>query len=221
MPLRVSKGLDIPVRRAPGRELLSGFLTERVAVLPAGAPPEPGELNDRLGVQTVSQRPRDEWCWAACAEMVLRFFGVTLDKCQVAGRALRRNDCCPSSVGCDAGLDVGQVDEAFERAGLAGNRFDALTFDEVRDQIEGRPALGDPGLSLPRRPVVAGIQWQNGGGHLVVVSGWRVAADSIRYLKVNDPFYTSGDIRYQDLQSHYGPNDNGRWVHTWADLRRV
>jgi hypothetical protein len=221
MPLRVDTGVDIPIQRSPNRELLSGFLDE-FAVLPGDVAPMPSETGKRLGVQTVSQQPREEWCWAACAEMVLHFFGIPLNKCQVAGLELgkKHGECCSSPAGCDQGLNVEQVDEAFELAGLAGNRFQTLSFEKIRDQINGQPALGESGLVLQPRPVVAGIAWQHGGGHLVVISGWRVA-DSLRYLKINDPLYTSGDIRYENLVERYGPNNSGRWVQTWADLRRA
>src|SRR5438270_9056985 len=58
--------------------------------------------------------------------------------------------------------------------------------------------------SFPTRRSSDLIQWAGGGGHLVVVSGWR-RADALRYVKVNDPFYSSGDIRYEDLAERYGP----------------
>lgn len=218
MPLRVNRTVDVPVNLPASFELAVGS-SGSVPILPEALPPAPGETSGRLGVNTVSQIPRDEWCWAACAEMVLRFLGSPITMCQVAGRKLGRNDCCPSSEVCDVGLDVGEVDVAFDRAGLAANRFKALTFEQVKAQIEGAPALGTAGLQLPRRPIVAGIAWESGGGHLIVISGWRVVGVE-RFVKVNDPIYKSGDILFEHLESHYGPNNNGRWVHTWADLRR-
>jgi Papain-like cysteine protease AvrRpt2 len=218
MPLRIKKSVDIPIKHPASLELAVGS-SESMPILPETFPHAPGEASGRLGVNTVSQLPRDEWCWAACAEVVLRFLGSPIAMCEVAGRKLGRNDCCPSSEVCDVGLDVGEVDVAFDRAGLAANRFGALTFEQVRAQIEGAPALGTAGLQLPRRPVVAGIAWATSGGHLIVISGWRVVG-SKHFVKVNDPIYTSGDILFEDLESHYGPNNNGRWAHTWADLRR-
>lgn len=216
MPLRVDEGVDIPLERSRGRELRSGFLDDTLAVLPFEVPVGPGEPHNRLGVETVSQRPREFWCWAACAEMVLRFLGAPLDKCTVAGRHLRRNDCCgPSSAVCDTALSVDGIGEAFGGARLVGNLYDALRFETLQKKIDGDPASG-----TPPHPVVAAIQWVNGGGHLVVISGWRISG-ALRYVKVNDPWYTSGDIRYEDVLEKYGPNDNGKWVFTWADFRRV
>jgi hypothetical protein len=209
MPLRVKEGVIIPVARSTKPKLLSGSLDD-IAVLPVEVPAAPGEPNKRLVVQTVRQ-VRDMWCWAACAEMVLRFFGASLDKCNVAGLQLKRDCCNSSSAECDKGLSVEEVDQAFGRARLAGRRFDReVSFDDIVKQIGGNPP----------RPMVAGIRWERGGGHLVVISGWRIA-DSRQFVKVNDPIYTSGDIQYEDLVQRYGPNDSGKWEHTWTDLRRV
>jgi Papain-like cysteine protease AvrRpt2 len=207
MPLRVNKGEVIKVARSTNAELLSGF-SARVAALPAEPVKVVAGPGERIGVPQFHQY-KEMWCWAACAEMVLRFLGGSLKQCDIAARLLRK-DCCNNDPtdACDEGLDVEQVDQAFARVGLAGQRFDSeLSFDSIVSQISGRP----------KRPVVAGIKWANGGGHLVVISGWR-RADAIRYVKVNDPFYSSGDIRYEDLVERYGPNDTGRWTNTWADF---
>src|ERR1700754_1606847 len=72
--LRINEGVDIPIRRSSSLELLSGFM-ETADILPEVLPAAPVSTGRRLGVNTVSQKPRDEWCWAACAEMVLRFLG--------------------------------------------------------------------------------------------------------------------------------------------------
>lgn len=216
MPLRVTQGVEIPVERSPSRELLSGFSDDNLHILPTEAEPGPGDLFKRLGVQTVTQHPLNMWCWAACAEMVLRFFGTDRDKCRIVGAKLGRKCCDEAAQSCDTGLSVEGIGEAFAAVGLAGKLFEKLSFESIRRRINGDPAQG-----IPPRPVVAGIKWQGGGGHVVVISGWRKTSDTLRYLKVNDPFYTSGDIRYDDLADNYGPNNNGKWLYTWADFRRV
>jgi Papain-like cysteine protease AvrRpt2 len=217
MPLRVAEGVDIPVERLPAEGPVGGSPNLNAGDLPTPVTPAPGQPHRRLGVQTVSQMPMSLWCWAACTEMVLRFLGAPMDKCRVAQRQLGPavNCCGPSPEACNVGLSVEDVGRAFERAGLAGDHFSKLSFESVQRQINGNPALG-----IPPRPVVAGIRWQNGGGHLVVVSGWRVAGP-LNFVKVNDPFYTTGDILYENLVGRYGPNDNGVWEHTWTNFRRV
>lgn len=214
MPLRVEKGVEIEVKRSPSREPPSRYALEEARALPRQS------SGRRLGVATVSQSPRDEWCWAACAEMVLRFFGVDEDKCEVVGRTLERDDCCPAAPVCDVGLKVEEVDFAFELSQLYFNRFPDLDFEQVKGQINGAPSLGEFDVELAPRPIVAGIEWSGGGGHLIVISGWRDDG-STKYLKVNDPFYDFDEVPIEDLMLKYGPNNSGRWVHTWADFRRA
>lgn len=216
MPLRVKEGVEITVERSPSRELLSGFPPGVIFIEPVEMEPGAGDQFKRLGVETVSQRPLDMWCWAACVAMVLPFFGTDRDMCDIAGTKLKRHCCGGEAESCDVGLSVEGVGEAFATFGLAGNVYGPLRFESIQRRIDGDPAQG-----IPPRPVVAGIKWQGGGGHVVVISGWRKTSETLRYVKVNDPFYTSGDIRYEDLAEKYGPNNNGKWLYTWADFRRV
>jgi hypothetical protein len=206
MPLRVDEGEIIKVARSKNSELLSGFSDE--FVLPVEGLASPDLPGTRLGVPSFHQQ-KELWCWAACAEMILRFMGVPRNQCDIVSGLLRKN-CCNDPVNvCDEGLDIEGVDQAFASVRLAGQSLEGeLPFDDVVSQINGNPS----------RPVVAGIKWAGGGGHLVVISGWR-RSDALRYVKVNDPFYSSGDIRYEDLVERYGPNDTGRWMHTWTDFR--
>ena len=209
MPLRANKGLPITVEPSSPPELLFG-LAANVKVLPEARLLGPTPPRAPLPVQPVRQL-REMWCWAACARMVVRFFGAPLEQCQIAGRKFDRV-CCPSadSPECDVGCTVEEIDEAFGLAGLVARRIDRpASFEEVAEQVDGNP----------RRPLVASVQWAGGGGHVVVVSGCRVV-DDIRYVTVNDPFYGPGDIRYSDLRTRYGRNDTGVWQHTWLDFSR-
>lgn len=213
MPLRVKAGIDIPIAPAANTELLLGF-SRKLAVtpeLPEEVETLSGQPHDRLGLRTLPQE-RELWCWAACTEMVLRFFEAPFGMCNVAGGLLNRNCCNSATPGCNVGLSIEEVDQAFGSVRLAGVRFDReISFEDIQNQISGNP----------RRPVVAGIKWAGDGGHLVVISGWRIDNASRRFVTVNDPFYSSGDIRYEDLVSQYGRNNTGRWEHTWTNFTRV
>jgi hypothetical protein len=199
MPLRLKTGVTIPVAPSLTSELLSGFF-KNTTVLPDEQLNATGPFDTRLDVPWFEQR-KDLWCWVACAQMVLRFFGVFHKQCEIARRQLHK-PCCSSSAPsyCDEDCNAEEVDQAFERAGLDSSRMNRpAPFADVFDEIT---------RSSPR-PVVAG-----GGGHLVVVTGAR-KVNNIRYVRVHDPIYGPGDMRYTDLEEAYGPNDNGKWTHTW------
>ena len=209
MPLRVNNGLPITVEPSVTSELL-GALTNIAPALPVDGLLGPEPPHARLDVRPARQL-KEMWCWAACARMVLRFFGSPLQQCEIAGLQLERRCCDPLvSPECNQGCSVEEIDQAFGFAGLAGQRVNGpLPFEDVVRQINGTPP----------RPLVAGVAWAGGGGHIVVISGCRVV-DNIRFLRVNDPFYGPGDIRYSDLVDSYGRNGTGVWRHTWLDLSK-
>lgn len=210
MPLRVNNGLPIAVEPLSTSELLSGFLNRDATVLPEEILVGPA-TPPRLDVRPIRQL-QDMWCWAACARMVLLFFGEPLEQCQIVSRFVGRL-CCgdsSSSSDCDIGLPVSEINQAFGLAGLAGRHLErTVSFEEVSGQING----------TPESPIVAGVKWAGGGGHVVVISGCRIV-NGIRYLRVNDPFYGPGDIRYSDLLDRYGRNNTGKWLHTWLDFSK-
>src|SRR5947209_4969054 len=62
-----------------------------------------------------------------------------------------------------------------------------------------------------RRPLTAGIRWNGGGGHRVVLRGWY---DPTR-VDVADPWYAGGVVSYSDLQTGYGM---GTWYGTMTNI---
>jgi hypothetical protein len=108
-------------------------------------------------------------------------------------------DCCPENMACDhaAFLEdalavVGHLREAGEGV---------LSFDDVRRQLQ-------KGL-----PVGVRIGWFGGGGHFVMIVGYRVSETGQAMVRVADPKYTGGRISYDALVHAY--EDQGEWTHTY------
>jgi hypothetical protein len=208
MPLRVKNGVIIPVAPSATSELLAGFMKD-TAILPDGSLLAPSPTERPLDIPWFQQR-KELWCWVACAQMVLRFFGTFLKQCDIARRQLGK-PCCDAFTPsyCDQACNAEQITQAFRRVGIDSEPDDKVaSFFRIQDEVTGN----NP------RPVVAGVTWSGGGGHLVVISGAR-NVNNIRYVRVHDPIYGPGDIRYSDLKDSYGPNDNGKWTHTWMNFR--
>ncbi len=208
MPLRVDDGVPVPVVPSSISELL-GAMLDSVTVLPDENLMAFGPSGGQLEVPLFEQF-KGKWCWAACAQMVLRFYGTFLKQCEIARRQLGKPCCAHFSLpSCNQDCSADEVDQAFTRAGLDSDRVDrSVSFDTIRQEINS---------GQNPRPLVAGVKWANGGGHLVVINGWRVV-NNVRFVRVNDPIYGRGDIRYTDLRESYGPNDNGTWECTWLGL---
>jgi hypothetical protein len=140
------------------------------------------------------------WCWAASAEMVLRYYGLPLlnpsgnYQCGIVAAYYGPNSSCYSNcftcispIGAMSNLQLlinnyGVVANQFFPSRVLSSRlvFSALTFSQLAAEINSN------------RPVVAGISPQNYSypnfsQHFVVIIGFDTAG-GVSSLIVNDPF---------------------------------
>jgi len=168
-----------------------------------GAPSSPGV---KLGVPQKYQQQKN-WCWAACAEMVLSYYGHVTEQCHIANWLFNQALCCTSgsSDQCDKGCQVPDVCRVYGNYGIksAPSSGANVSFAMLQSEISGS------------RPVEVGLSWRTGGSHLVIVCGWRTTSVG-QYVRVNDPSSGPQSILYTDLLAAYGV---GQWTHTWIDVR--
>lgn len=177
----------------------------------------------------VPRRPQQQadWCWAACVDMVLHFYDRrAVRQCEIVGRKLRREDCC-----ADARNEQFSVPCAPESMRGVWRAWGC----EARPHLPRKGRLGWVSEAALRReldegrPVEVGFSWDGGGGHAVVVYGWREGHGGTTYFYVNDPwnwaddprdeFFAEGvgQVSYEELRAAYGV---GRWKWTWTGIRR-
>ena len=79
-----------------------------------------------------------------------------------------------------------------------------LRFSEVQREIDAAPAR------------MRQIAWYGGGGHFVVISGYRLSASGLELVEVADPLFPSSTILYDVLVSAYQnaqePSGGGEWT---------
>ena len=75
--------------------------------------------------------------------------------------------------------------------------YNPLNFSEIKTEIDNL------------KPIIAGLQ-SNVGGHVVVLSGYRVQ-NNINQVKVLDPLYGESWVPYTELTNN---RVNGRWTAT-------
>ena len=244
MPLRMTEGLPLVYparRREPATETPSardsadaraaqqprasrrfaGARASRVCVLTGAA----GAHGRKLGVPRRRQRQPD-WCWAACVDMVLHYYGRReVEQCEIVGRKIKRADSCDDPLNKEFGVPCAPkwMRGVWASWGL-----------EARSHF---PRKGRPGwiseVALKReleagRPVEVGLCWDNGGGHAVVVRGWCEGRGGRTFYFVNDPwnwaddergkFFAEGgvgQVSYAELRAAYGM---GRWKWTWTGI---
>src|SRR5437867_2038718 len=127
----------------------------------------------------IEKQLQDKWCWAAVSVSVDHYFspGSTFSQCRIARDVLGGLPCCgaPDTCNTPASLraaldDVGRFRDRLPRP---------LLFDEIRQEIDARS------------PVCVRIGWNGGGGHFVVISGYRELASGAQLVEVSDPLFPS------------------------------
>jgi len=158
----------------------------------------------RLGVPLIRQE-LSNWCWAACAEMVLRFrHHLGVSQCHLANSALNLSgvQCCPDNPLCDRGLKDGPITSLWNNNGIPAYLSSGLNCNLVKNEIDNG------------RPVELGFA-QGKKGHVVIVDGWRQTTSGLFFL-INNP---SGPAKQKILcTTLLGWSQNGTWNATWRGL---
>jgi hypothetical protein len=156
----------------------------------------------------IEKQLESNWCWAAVTASVNELFspGSTLQQCNIAQSVLVFESQIDNSVDCCANPELCNI-PAFLQDGLSltGNLLLAehglLDFVGVTTEIDAN------------RPVGVRIQWSDGGGHFLLIDGYREFSSGAQQVHVADPFYPSAYIFYSDLVDNY--QDDGSWTDTF------
>jgi Papain-like cysteine protease AvrRpt2 len=155
-------------------------------------------------VPQISQK-ETKWCWAACAQMVLQFYGKAVEQCSLAAQLFGYLGCCSeaSSPLCNNPAQVPDIADVYTGNGYTATLInDSIPFEALQTEINAN------------HPVEVGFDWNNNNGHQVLVCGWSIDSTG-PLLLVNDPAYGSGAVYYVNLLVAYGW---GSWRWTWTGL---
>lgn len=164
-------------------------------------PPAPQDVG-ALDVPLLGQFG-DEWCWAACTQMILRFYlDDTTRQCQLAGRLFSPADCCGPPLGCDRPCNASKILKVLQDAQLHSHALNRrATFAELVDEYNAD------------RPVLVGIEREDGTAHLVVVT-WAGDWLGREWVLLNDPLELRvGSSSYARLSTVA--------VEAWTEIWRV
>ena len=143
----------------------------------------------------------DFWCWAAVSAAAEKYFDPQTKKtqCSIASY-VKGIDCCLQAAMCD---EADSLELALNKIGrLREPVVDGpIPFNLIRKEIRD-------GL-----PVAARIGWLGGGGHFVVITGYRIYPSREAVLKIADPLGTGGLWLYNDFTNAY--QLTGEWTHTY------
>jgi hypothetical protein len=192
MALRDVSPIRIPVRKA------RRTTARTTAAVVVGGPPV-------LAVPFVRQT-QNQWCWAACSQMVAAYLGnPNVKQCELANFLHEQTNCCvkPSSSKCNQPSPVEGINQVYRH----------LNIDNVSEELPTAYAVVIRELQAGR-PIEVGYQWFGGGGHVAIIYG----ATANGMLLVHDPWYGSGVEHYFRLRAAYGM---GRWTFSFGLFKKA
>jgi Papain-like cysteine protease AvrRpt2 len=148
---------------------------------------------------------KNQWCWAAVAVSVRRYFepfstwnqtalATKVVSPTIAPGATYNN---PDALNQPAKLQVALKEVGNLRETLARR----LTFDELQRELDAG------------RPVCLRIAWDGGGAHFVVISGYQVSTSGFRTVDVSDSLYPDSAREFDEFPSEY--QVGGEWTATY------
>lgn len=151
-----------------------------------------------IDVPQIAQE-QTNWCWAACIEMVLRYYGTSAARqCELANELFSRSDCCsePSNPECNKPCEIEEISTLYSRKNIQSQFVDKyVSFSTLQSEIDAD------------RPVeIVFYQRKEQRGHLVIVRGWHTI-EAEEFVHVNDPKDSTGASRiaaYSELLDAYG-----------------
>ena len=157
-----------------------------------------------LAVPEYGQRA-EEWCWAACVQMILAYYGVKVDQCDIVNRRFNSTVCCqdPEDPSCNAPLSVVDVAMAYRDWNKSAVCIQSTDITLIENEISAG------------RPLQVGLVWNDGSAHAAVVCG-ASEGEFGPILQVNDPKYGAGSVYQQNLELAYG---GGSWQYTWYSIK--
>lgn len=149
------------------------------------------------------------WCWAASGQMVMHFLGNNVAQCTQANNRFGRTDCpCTqcSNPQPNPSCVIGGWPE-FDKYGFTFQRTSnvALTWGQLKSELNHG------------RPVAFSWHWDGGGGHMMVVVGYRKASGQSLVL-IRDPWSPcNGDYRTITYSAYVS---GGGYTH-WDDFHSI
>jgi hypothetical protein len=140
-----------------------------------------------------------EWCWAATATSIDRFYNPSssITQCQVVNHQLNRTDACANGYTPECN-QPGYLDEA-------------LGFLDCLDHVENSPVtyatvVAQASLS---RPLGIRVAWAGGGSHFLAATSY----EQNHMLVTDDPVYGTSVVDYRTLL--HGYEGSGTWTNTY------
>lgn len=179
------------------RHYLSKLITITAVVMLTAASSCLGTV---LSVPQYTQE-KDQWCWDACCQMLLKYYGYTYSQTDIAVWALGSNINEPNY------LFDPPSSCTYHPCTEVLSHFGSIQSSGTQSYISWSALDNEMANS---RPVMIAVYWDSGGGHAINLRGTSGSSD----VYVNDPWYG------QSVQSYDGVK-RYRSVGTWGQTLQM
>jgi hypothetical protein len=161
-----------------------------------------------LSVPLVTQE-HSQWCWAGSSKAVLNFYAKTPSQCQIVNWAYGLNYACGNTT-FDWNSKANQPNSMYGTSGSVQNILAAWGVPNTAYSYASswNSVVADVNAN---RPFVIRYGWTNGGGHIMVGTGYEVYNGS-NYLYIMNPWPGEGNT-YRTYNSAVSASDH-KWTHT-------
>jgi len=150
----------------------------------------------------MEKQKQSEWCWAAVALSIERYFSPysVWGQCGIAAQVLKNaKDSCENPEGHDQPAPLESALDIVRR--LNETRKGPLNFAGMQKELDAG------------KPVCVRIKWTGDGAHFVVLTGYKVSDSGLRMVDVADPLYPDSTRAFDDFPSAY--QGGGEWTDTF------
>lgn len=144
---------------------------------------------------------QSNWCWAATGGTIAAYAGQSVSQNTFCNLAFGRSTSttCPNSQ-----ATLANDQQAFSALGIRPGSYinGRLSYSGITSEIQGN------------RPILTRIQWSSGGGHMMVISGFRASDQTVEWY---DPWPSSQRMNV-GAYSYYLDNWNFSWTHSLSRI---
>ncbi|WP_028316642.1 papain-like cysteine protease family protein [Desulfatibacillum aliphaticivorans] len=149
----------------------------------------------RLEVELIPQET-EQWCWAASAEMIMKYLGRDVPQCEQANTEFKRNDCCGDPVPKECVKPGSPQFAHWDFLYRFIDPPDVLSFHDLKHEF------------CSNRPVQFVWKWTGGkkGAHEMVATGY---SDYDQMIHINNPWpVDSGEVAWITYSEYVSGKDH-------------
>lgn len=185
---------------------------KRAIIIKPPPPPPPGGDGKQLPVEYISQRPRNNWCWAACCVMVGKQIQIPDVSMCLLATSMHGHDCCrePGGNECDRGA---WPSDAYRLMHVTHNADTPSPPQFSKRRLSPLELQAQIDASLP---VEVQYRWQDGFAHVALVVGYYPD----RTWLVFDPLFgVKTSVSYEYICT--GRGGGGEWEGTYFGFAKA